>query len=168
MLGIEPQEELASARSPEELDLAGAAFGGQQGTLEEPTAELLEKSLEFGELRADDVMTPRVKVKTLSPDEPVMAVVEAARSGGHSRFPVITEGSEMVEGIVHVKHAVGVEYDRRQGRGPIRDVMAVPVLVPSTRSSSTRCSPNCERSVSRSRSSSTNSEALTGSSPSRT
>lgn len=130
MLGIEPQEELASARSPEELTSL-VRRSAQQGTLEEPTAELLEKSLEFGELRADDVMTPRVKVKTLSPDEPVMAVVEAARSGGYSRFPVVKEGSEIVEGIVHVKHAVAVPHGDRS-EVPIRDVMAVPVLVPST------------------------------------
>ncbi|MBN8870702.1 MAG: HlyC/CorC family transporter [Solirubrobacterales bacterium] len=129
-LGIEPQEELASARSPEELGSL-VRRSAEKGTLEEPTAELLEKSLEFGELRADDVMTPRVKVKTLAPDQPVMAVIEAARAGGYSRFPVISEGSEIVEGIVHVKHAVAVPHEER-GEVTIREVMADPVLVPST------------------------------------
>ncbi|HNC16043.1 MAG TPA: transporter associated domain-containing protein, partial [Solirubrobacterales bacterium] len=80
---------------------------------------------------ADDVMTPRVKVKTLAPDQPVIAVIEAARAGGFSRFPVISEGSEIVEGIVHVKHAVAVPHEDRDDV-PIRDVMADPVLVPST------------------------------------
>ena len=129
-VGIEPQEELASARSPDELTSL-VRRSAEKGTLEEPTAELLEKSLEFGELRADDVMTPRVKVKTLSPDQPVMAVIEAARAGGFSRFPVISEGSEIVEGIVHVKHAVAVPHDE-SGEVPIREVMAEPVLVSST------------------------------------
>jgi CBS domain containing-hemolysin-like protein len=129
-MGIEPQEELASARSPEELTSL-VRRSAAKGTLEEPTAELLEKSLEFGELRADDVMTPRVKVKTLGPDQPVMSVIEAARAGGYSRFPVSAEGSEIVEGIVHVKHAVAVPHDERT-EVPIREVMADPVLVPST------------------------------------
>lgn len=128
--GIEPQEELASARSAEEL-ASLVRRSAAQGTLEEPTAELVEKSLEFGELHADDVMTPRVKVQTLAPDQPVMAVVEAARSGGFSRFPVISEGSEIVEGIVHVKHAVAVPHGERE-EVQIREVMAEPVLVPST------------------------------------
>ncbi|MBN8867602.1 MAG: HlyC/CorC family transporter [Solirubrobacterales bacterium] len=130
LFGIEPQEELASARSPEELGSL-VRRSAEKGTLEEPTAELLEKSLEFGELRADDVMTPRVKVQTLSPDQPVIAVIEAAKSGGRSRFPVLSEGSEIVEGIVHVKHAVAVPYEERD-ETPIREVMAEPVLVPST------------------------------------
>jgi len=130
LVGIEPREELASARSPEEL-ASLVRRSAAQGTLEGPTAELLEKSLEFGELRADDVMTPRVKVQTLTPDQPVIAVVEAARAGGYSRFPVLSEGSEIVEGIVHVKHAVAVPHEER-GEIPIREVMADPVLVPST------------------------------------
>src|SRR5690606_4928539 len=58
-------------------------------------------------------------------------VVEAARSGGFSRFPVISEGSEIVEGIVHVKHAVAVPHGERE-EVQIREVMAEPVLVPST------------------------------------
>lgn len=129
-LGIEPQEELASARSAQELTSL-VRRSAAQGTLEIPTAELLEKSLEFGELRADDVMTPRVKVKTLAPDDSVATVVEAARAGGFSRFPVLSEGSEIVEGIVHVKHAVAIPHEERD-QVPIREVMSEPVLVPST------------------------------------
>lgn len=129
-IGVEPQEELASARSPEELGSL-VRRSAEQGTLAEPTADLLAKSLEFGEHRADDAMTPRVKVATIGPDEPVMAVVEAARQSGRSRFPVVAEGSEMVEGVVHVKHAVGVPYESR-GTVTVREVMVDPVLVPST------------------------------------
>jgi CBS domain containing-hemolysin-like protein len=129
-LGIEPQEELASARSAEEL-ASLARRSAEQGTLELPTAELLEKSIEFGERRADDVMTPRVRVVTLSPERPVNEVIESARESGRSRFPVIEEGGERVLGIVHVKHAVAVPWEERS-TVPIRDVMAKPVLVPSS------------------------------------
>lgn len=129
-LGIEPQEELASARSAEEL-ASLARRSAEQGTLELPTAELLEKSIEFGERRADDVMTPRVRVATLAPDRPVNDVIEAARESGRSRFPVIEEGGEEVEGIVHLKHAVAVPWEDRS-EIPIREVMAKPVPVPSS------------------------------------
>jgi CBS domain containing-hemolysin-like protein len=129
-IGIEPQEELASARSPDELGSL-VRRSAEQGTLELNTATLLEKSLDFGERRADDAMTPRVRVMTLAPGDPVIAVIEAARESGRSRFPVIAEGSEQVEGIVHVKHAVSVPYEKR-GEVPISSVMADPVLVPSS------------------------------------
>jgi len=129
-IGIEPQEELASARSPDELGSL-VRRSAKQGTLGLPTATLLERSLDFGERRADDAMTPRVRVETLEPDDPVTAVIEAARESGRSRFPVVEDGSEQVEGIVHVKHAVTVPYERR-GEVTVRELMAEPVLVPSS------------------------------------
>jgi CBS domain containing-hemolysin-like protein len=129
-LGIEPQEELASARSAEELTSL-VRRSAEQGTLELETATLLQRSLAFGDRRADDVMTPRVRMRTLDDDEPVIRVIEAARESGFSRFPVVGETPDEVVGIVHVKHAVSVPYDRRDAV-PIREVMASPVMVPSS------------------------------------
>ncbi|HST41414.1 MAG TPA: hemolysin family protein, partial [Conexibacter sp.] len=129
-LGIEPQEELASARSAEELTSL-VRRSAEQGTLELETATLLQRSLAFGDRRAEDVMTPRVRMRTLEDDEPVIKVIEAARESGFSRFPVVGESSDEVVGIVHVKHAVSVPHDRRDAV-PISTVMARPVMVPSS------------------------------------
>lgn len=129
-LGIEPQEELASARSAEELTSL-VRRSAEQGTLELETATLLQRSLAFGDRRADDVMTPRVRMRTLEADEPVIRVIEAARESGFSRFPVVGETPDEVVGIVHVKHAVSVPYGERDA-APISAVMVRPVLVPSS------------------------------------
>ncbi len=60
-LGVEPQQELASARSPEELGLL-AAYSAKAGTVPEETALLLRRTIRFGEKRAAEAMTPRVDV----------------------------------------------------------------------------------------------------------
>jgi CBS domain containing-hemolysin-like protein len=127
-LGIEPQEELASARSPEEL-ASLVHRSGQEGTLDIATATLLERSLAFGERRARDVMTPRGQLHEVAADDPVLAVVEAARATGRSRFPVLRGGD--FTGIVHVKQAIAVPHDRRH-TVPVSDVMGSPLLVPSS------------------------------------
>lgn len=129
-LGIEPQEELASARSAEEL-ASLVRRSAEQGTLELETATLLQRSLAFGERRAADVMTPRVKMRAVGADEPVIAVIRAARESGFSRFPVVGDSPDEVVGIVHVKHAVAVPHERRE-RVPVRAVMVEPVRVPSS------------------------------------
>lgn len=129
-LGIEPQEELASARSAEELTSL-VRRSAEQGTLELETATLLQRSLAFGDRRADDVMTPRVRMRTVDADAPVIRVIEAARETGFSRFPVVGETPDEVVGIVHVKHAVGVPHEQRE-QVPTAEVMARPVLVPSS------------------------------------
>ncbi len=129
-LGVEPQEELASARSPEELaSLVGRS--AEQGTLEPSTAALVQRSIAFGERRASDVMTPRTQVHLLHEADPVIQVFREARATGRSRFPVMTEDGERVVGVVHVKHAMGVPHEQRESVA-VRDVMVDPVLVPST------------------------------------
>lgn len=56
-LGVEPQEELASARSPEELGLL-AAISARAGALPPDTAMLLRRTIRFGDKRAAEAMTP--------------------------------------------------------------------------------------------------------------
>ncbi len=129
-LGVEPQEELASARSPQELTSL-VRRSAAQGTLEPGTAALLQRSLAFATRRAEDVMTPRVRMRTLEAERPVADVIAAARATGFSRFPVVGDGPDEVVGVVHVKHAVGVPHERRE-HVPVRDAMVAPVLVPST------------------------------------
>ncbi|HEU5035497.1 MAG TPA: CNNM domain-containing protein, partial [Nocardioides sp.] len=59
-LGLEPQEELRSARSSTEL-ASLIARSASVGTLDPDTAELMEKSVEFGSRTAGEIMTPRVR-----------------------------------------------------------------------------------------------------------
>lgn len=129
-MGIEPREELASARSAQELSSL-VRRSAEQGTLESNTATLLQRSLAFGERRADDVMTPRTRMHAIADDQTAADVLLLARETGHSRFPVEVEGSEEIAGIVHIRHAVSIPYAER-GAHLVRDIMVDPVVVPSS------------------------------------
>ena len=132
LFGIEPQEELASARSPEELSSL-VRRSGQVGTLPAATATLLQRGLAFGDLRASDVATPRVQMTTVHDDDPVEAVLAGARESGHSRFPVVArEDIDDVRGVVHVKHALAVPRDQRDAV-PVSSVMVPALEVPTSR-----------------------------------
>jgi CBS domain containing-hemolysin-like protein len=127
---IEPQEELASARSVEEL-MAVVKHSAHRGTLEKDTALLIERSLEFSERHASDVMTPRVRLRVVSAHEPAQAVINAVKESGFSRYPVIDKEIDNVVGIVHVRHAVAVPYEMR-GEATVRSVMEAPTFIPSS------------------------------------
>lgn len=129
-VGVEPQEELASARSPQEL-ASLVARSGEQGTLDARTAQLMIRSIEFGDRTAAEVMTPRRRVRSVRPDTPVVEVVALARRTGHSRFPVFGEGVDDPVGTVHLKHAVAVAIDER-GRRTVAEVMSPSTLVPES------------------------------------
>lgn len=85
-LGIEPTEELASARSPEELT-ALVHRSAEKGTRSGSTASLLQRSLAFGERRAVDVMTPRLLMTSVDEAAPVEQIMAAARATGHLALP---------------------------------------------------------------------------------
>ncbi len=128
-LGVEPQEELRSARTSGEL-ASLIARSADQGTLDADTAELMERSVEFSTRTAGEIMTPRVRTATLETGDRAIAVLELARNTGHSRFPVLDE-NDVVVGTVHVKHAVALPLqDRSTTR--VKRIMVRPIEVPDS------------------------------------
>lgn len=130
LFGIEPTEELASARSADEL-LSLVRRSAERGALPQESAVMLERSLNFGELRALDAMTPRLRVKALAADSSVEDVLELAKSSGFSRFPVYGDNLDDIRGIVHVKYAFAVS-KRQRGSTNVKEIMTKPLFVPSS------------------------------------
>jgi len=130
LVGVEPVEELRSARTPDEL-ASVVRRAGVQGALGSETAVLMERSLSFSTKTAADVMTPRTRVRTVSASAPVATVIDAARDTGHSRFPVVGESVDDIRGLIHVKQTVTVPALDR-GTTRVREVMGEPMLVPPT------------------------------------
>ncbi|KAJ1684076.1 hypothetical protein LUZ63_020645 [Rhynchospora breviuscula] len=129
-LGVEPQEELRSARTSEELSSV-ARRSAAEGTLDADTAALVERSVAFGPRTAGEIMTPRRRMESVERDASVLEVVELARSSGHSRFPVVHDDTDHVVGAIHVKQAVSVPVsDRATAR--VRDHMAEALRVPDS------------------------------------
>jgi CBS domain containing-hemolysin-like protein len=128
-LGLEPQEELRSARSSTEL-ASLIARSADHGTLDPDTAELMERSVEFGSRTAGEIMTPRVRTQSLEINDRAVDVIAAARESGHSRFPVLDQ-DENVVGTVHVKHAVALPPSERPTTR-VKHLMVKPIVVPDS------------------------------------
>lgn len=110
--GVEAVEELSGGRSASEL-AALVRRSAEQGTLDVSTATLLTRSIGLGALTAVDVMTDRGRIHALSREDTAADVVALARATGHSRFPVFGEDPDDVVGLVHLRRAVAVPYERR-------------------------------------------------------
>lgn len=129
-IGIEPKEELSSARTAEELASA-VRHSSMHGTLEEDTATLLGKALSFSNHEAQDIMTPRTRVATIRVGDSANDVIALTRKTGYSRFPVIDDDADDIVGIVHVKHAVAVPRERRS-EVPVGAIQGEALRVPET------------------------------------
>ncbi|MGW1540642.1 hemolysin family protein [Streptomyces sp. NPDC002309] len=130
LFGIEPAEELASARGPQEL-AALARHSAREGALEPDTAELFVRTLNLADLTAENVMTPRVQVVALDAQATCEDVANATRATGLSRFPVYRGNLDSVVGTAHIKDILTVPAERRP-RVRVADMMREPLLVPET------------------------------------
>lgn len=113
IFGLEAKEEISGARTPAEL-ASLVRRSAAMGTLDAGTANFVARTLNFSSRTAADVMTPRIRLETIDADQPVSDVVDAARRTGYSRFPVIGDSADDIRGLVHIKKAVAVPWERRQ------------------------------------------------------
>ena len=128
--GIEPKEELSSTRTADELS-ALVMRSAHLGALEESTATLLTKTLHLSQLVAADIMTPRPSMATISATSSVAELIELSVRTGYSRFPVVTDSSDDIVGIAHLKLAVSIPREKRKDV-PVTAIMADPMRVPET------------------------------------
>ncbi|WP_236241880.1 hemolysin family protein [Streptomyces sp. CC228A] len=126
--GLEPAEELASARTPEEL-VALAKHSAREGAIEADSAELFVRTLHLGELTAENVMTPRVDVKALEVHATAADAANLTLATGLSRFPVYRDSLDEVVGTVHIRDVLALDEDKRR-LTPIADLATTPLLVP--------------------------------------
>lgn len=110
--GIEAAEEASGARSASELT-ALLRRSAEEGTLEVSTARLLTRSLGVDELSAVDVMTDRGRIHWLEESATAADLVALASQTGHSRFPVFGDSPDDVLGLVNLRRAIAVPYERR-------------------------------------------------------
>jgi CBS domain containing-hemolysin-like protein len=129
-VGVEPQEELRSARSSDEL-ASLASRSASEGTLDEETAALVQRSVAFGPRTAGEIMTPRMRMAVVDANDPVSEIIELSSTTGFSKFPVTKGSTDNIVGSVHVKQAVAVPRAERSST-QVREVMVPATVVPES------------------------------------
>lgn len=100
--GEEPQDELATVHSVEELGhLVGASR--DEGLLDEFEHELLSGALRFSRRPVADVMVPWPAVTTVPLDATVAELEGVLVGTGYTRMPVMAVDRRVVLGFLHVK-----------------------------------------------------------------
>lgn len=73
------------------------------GTIDEERSELIQNAIEFNELEAYDVLTPRVDVEAVEVDEDKAEIAKIFLETGFSRLPVYEENMDKIIGVLHQK-----------------------------------------------------------------
>lgn len=131
-LGMEPQEELASARNPSELT-AIAQRSAREGTLDRDVARQMTHGERLGQNQAADAMTPRAQIQFLDIDQTAADLLTACHESGYSRMLIIGDHADDVRGVAHFKDALAVPRPERATttlESIMREVIEVPDTMP--------------------------------------
>ena len=75
-----------------------------EGIIDENQTELLQSALEFTDLEASDILTPRIDVIGLEVSDSLEKVLEIINESQFSRYPVYERTIDHVVGVIYVKH----------------------------------------------------------------
>ena len=100
-----------------------------EGEIDEHESELIRSAIEFNDMTAADILTPRVDITAAEihsdPDE----IARVFEQSGRSRIPVYENSIDNIVGILHEK-----DFYRLRGKAPIEEMMSEPLcVVPTTR-----------------------------------
>ena len=99
--------------------------------IDEEGKQLLDSALEFDELRAIDILTPRIDVYGISESAGLDEITQMFIETEYSRLPVYRESMDHVVGVVHMRDFF--KYTARSEEAPINSIFTPPVFVaPST------------------------------------
>ncbi len=75
----------------------------QVGGIDENESELLRNVLEFNDLEAGDILTPRTELTAIDKETPVDEVAKVFKDSGYSRLPVYEDTIDTIIGVINEK-----------------------------------------------------------------
>lgn len=97
------------------------------------TLAMIEGALQVSEMHVRDVMIPRAQMVTLAVDMPPEESVKIIVESGHSRFPVIGENRDDVQGIFLAKDLLDYYAKGSMQDFNMREVMRPAIFIPESK-----------------------------------
>jgi magnesium and cobalt transporter len=102
----------------------------QRDLINDDTKEMIKGVLEVADLRVRDIMIPRSQIVTIEVSDSIETFLPLIIKAGHSRFPVINEDKDHIEGILLAKdllqYAVGDNHPDVSLAEIIRPAVVIP------------------------------------------
>lgn len=127
IFGIDPNEK-EEAVSEEDIVIMLDA-GADEGTLNQDDIEYIKNVFKLDKMTAEDVMTPRKSVVSISSDATEAEIVETIEQEGYSRLPVVDEENDTVIGILHARDFL---LNRNNPDFSLEAILHQPVFVPES------------------------------------
>jgi len=94
---------------------------------------MIEGVLQVAEIQVRDIMIPRSHMVVLEGDTPYEEMLPVVNESGHSRFPVIGENRDEIEGVLLAKDLLRYVDEGSRKEFDIKDVLRKAVFVPESK-----------------------------------
>ena len=101
-----------------------------EGIMDETDTELLQSALEFSDMDAGDILTPRIDVVGFEINDSLDEILKLINETQFSRYPVYERTVDHVVGILYVKHLLHELVDKKEVK--LEDLMLEPVFIPKS------------------------------------
>jgi putative hemolysin len=78
-------------------------IGAQEGSIEKQEKELIENVLEFNDIEAEEVMTPRVAIDAMDEEMTIEQAIDFVIHHSHTRIPIYCETIDNIVSIISIK-----------------------------------------------------------------
>jgi magnesium and cobalt transporter len=115
-------------------ELVEVIADAQERDLIDPeTKDMMEGVIGVSELKVRDIMIPRSQMITLDVDESLEQQLPSMVESSHSRFPVICEDKDHVEGILLAKDLLPLILNKDDALPVIREYLRPAIVVPESK-----------------------------------
>jgi len=103
------------------------------GLLDMDALNMIEGVLQVAEIQVRDIMIPRSHMIIIQEDTPYENMLPVVNESGHSRFPVIGENRDEIEGVLLAKDLLRYVDEEARESFDIKDVLRKAVFVPESK-----------------------------------
>ncbi|MBD3584991.1 CNNM family magnesium/cobalt transport protein CorC [Salinimonas sp. HHU 13199] len=104
----------------------------QREVIDPQTREMIEGVISVNDMRVRDIMIPRTQMTTIDIDQKVEEFLPIMLESAHSRFPVISEDKDHIEGILLAKDLLVYMFNSEQEFN-LKEVIRQAVIVPESK-----------------------------------
>ena len=129
-------ERIAAIFTAEPQDLSDLqaiiAEANARALIDTDTKGMLQGVLAISKMRARDIMVPRSQMATIDIDQPLEEYLPILLENNHSRYPVVNEDKDHIEGILIVKDILQYAL-KPQTEWQLRDILRPAVIIPESK-----------------------------------
>ncbi len=97
------------------------------------TKQMIEGVLEVAEMRVRDIMIPRSQIVTLNINQPLADFLPVILDSAHSRFPVVNDEIDKIEGILLAKDLLAFGFNQQDEECNLKNIIRPAIIVPESK-----------------------------------